>query len=62
MSSFKGHKTIDQGKRMNRNHIFYKQKYFEVSIEHLQQMRHANRGRLLLWTPGPFPLSDLQKF
>ena len=30
----------------------------KVSIEHLQQVRHANRGRLLLWTPGPVPLWD----
>ena len=27
----------------------------EVSIEHLQRVRHANRGRLLLRTPGPIP-------
>ena len=27
----------------------------EVSIEHLQRVRHANRGRLLLRTPGPVP-------
>ena len=26
-----------------------------VSIEHLQRVRHANRGRLLLRTPGPVP-------
>ena len=25
---------------------------YEVSIEHLQRVRHANRGRLLLRTPG----------
>ena len=32
----------------------------EVSIEYLQRMRHANRGRSLLLTPGPVPLWDLQ--
>ena len=32
------------------------------SIEHLQRVRHANRGRLLLRTPGPVPLWDLQVF
>ena len=25
----------------------------KVSIEHLQRVQHANRGRLLLRTPGP---------
>ena len=35
---------------------------WEVSIEHLQRVRHANRGRLLLRTPGPVPLWDLQVF
>ena len=34
----------------------------EVSIEHLQRVWHANRGRLLLRTPGPVPLWDLQVF
>ena len=34
----------------------------EVSVEHLQWVRHANRGRLLLQTPGPIPLWDLQVF
>ena len=34
----------------------------EVSIEHLQRVRNANRGRLLLRTPGPVPLWDLQVF
>ena len=34
----------------------------EVSIEHMQRVRHANRGRLLLRTPGPVPLWDLQVF
>ena len=24
-------------------------------MEHLQRVRHANRGRLLLRTPGPVP-------
>ena len=33
-----------------------------VSIEHLQQVWHANRGRLLLRTPGPVPLWDLHVF
>ena len=27
-----------------------------VSIDHLQRVWHANRGRLLLRTPGPVPL------
>ena len=31
----------------------------EVSIEHLQLIQYANRGRLLLRTPGPVPLSGL---
>ena len=30
--------------------------------EHLQRVRHANSGRLLLRTPGPVPLWDLQVF
>ena len=34
----------------------------EVSIEHLQRVWHANRGRLLLLTSGPVPLWDLQVF
>ena len=34
----------------------------EVSIEHLQRARHANRGRLLLRTPGLVPQWDLQVF
>ena len=34
----------------------------DVSIEHLQRVRHANRGRLLLRTPGPVQLWDLQVF
>ena len=34
----------------------------EVSMEHLQRVRHAIRGRLHLWTPGPVPLWDLQVF
>ena len=34
----------------------------EVSIEHSQRVRHANRGRLLLQTPGPVPLWDLHMF
>ena len=29
--------------------------FLEISIEHLQRMRLANRRRLLLRTPGPFP-------
>ena len=29
--------------------------FLEVSIEHLQRVRLANRGRLLLRTPGPIP-------
>ena len=35
---------------------------YGVSIEHLQRERRANRGRLLLRTPGPVPLLDLQVF
>ena len=31
-------------------------------MEHVQRVRHANGGRLLLWTPGPVPLSDLHVF
>ena len=34
----------------------------EVSIEYLQRVRHANRGRLLIRTPGPVPLCDLKVF
>ena len=34
----------------------------QVSIEHMQRVRHANRGRLLLRTPGPVPLWDLHVF
>ena len=34
----------------------------KVSIEHLQRVRHANRGRLLLWTPWPVQLWDLHVF
>ena len=28
----------------------------------MQRVRHANRGRLLLRTPGPVPLWDLHVF
>ena len=28
---------------------------YKVSMEHMQRVRHANRGRLLLRTPGPVP-------
>ena len=31
-------------------------------MEHMQRVRHANRGRLLLRTPGPVPLWDLHVF
>ena len=34
----------------------------KVSIEHLQRVRHAKGGRLLLRTPGPVPLWDLHVF
>ena len=34
----------------------------EFDIEHLQRVRHANRGRLLLRTPGPVRIWDLQVF
>ena len=34
----------------------------EVSIEHMQRVWHANRGRLLLRAPGPVPLYDLHVF
>ena len=34
----------------------------EVSIEPLQRVRHANRGRLLLRTPDSVPLWVLQVF
>ena len=30
--------------------------FLEVSIEHLRRLWHADRGRLLLRTPGPVPL------
>ena len=30
--------------------------FWVVSIEHLRRVWHADRGRLLLWTPGPVPL------
>ena len=33
-----------------------------VSIGHLQRVWHADRGRLLLRTPGPVPLWDLHVF
>ena len=33
--------------------------YVRISIEHMQRVRHANRGRLLLRTPGPVPLLGL---
>ena len=33
-----------------------------VSIEHLQRVWHADRGRLLLETPDPVPLWDLHVF
>ena len=41
------------------NLTFYK---ILVSIEHLQRVWHAYRGRLLLRTPGPVPLWDLHVF
>ena len=30
--------------------------FWEDSTEHLRRVWHADRGRLLLWTPGPVPL------
>ena len=30
--------------------------FWVVSIEHLRRVWHADRGRLLLWTPGSVPL------
>ena len=30
-------------------------KFQKVCIEHLQRVRLTNRGRLLIWTPGPVP-------
>ena len=30
--------------------------FWVVSIEYLRRVWHADRGRLLLWTPGPVPL------
>ena len=30
--------------------------FWVVSIEHLRRVWHADRGRLLLWTPVPVPL------
>ena len=38
--------------------IWHFTKLREVPIEHLQPLRHANRGRLLLRTPGPVQLWD----
>ena len=35
---------------------------WEVSIEHLRQVWHANRGRLLLHTPVPVRFFDLHMF
>ena len=35
---------------------------YKVSIEHMQRVRHANRGRLLLRTPGSVPIRDLHVF
>ena len=32
-------------------------KFRQVSIKHLQRVRLANRGHLLLWIPGPVPLA-----
>ena len=34
----------------------------QVSKGHLQRVWHVDRGRLLLWTPGPVPLWDLHVF
>ena len=31
-------------------------------MEHIQRVRHANRGRLLLRAPSPVPLWDLHMF
>ena len=36
--------------------------WLKVSIGHMQRVWHADRGRLLLQTPGPVPLWDLQVF
>ena len=36
------------------NSTFYR--ILSGSIEHLRRVWHADRGRLLLWTPGPVPL------
>ena len=36
--------------------------WIKVSIGHLQRVWHADRGRLLLRTPGPVPLWGLQAF
>ena len=36
--------------------------WIQVSIGHRQRMWHADRGRLLLRTPGPVPLWDLHMF
>ena len=46
--------------------LFYRTRPFtelwEVSIEHLRRMWHANRGRLLLRTPGPIPYMTWDQF
>ena len=34
----------------------------EIPIEHLERVRHSNRGLLLIQTPGPVPLWDLHMF
>ena len=36
--------------------------YSMVSIEDLKRVWYANRGRLLLLTPGPNPLCDLHMY
>ena len=49
---------------ITRLNIFLNLTYHQilVSIEHLQRVWHAERGRLLLRTPGPVPLWDLHVF
>ena len=44
------------------NRIWLFTELCEVSIEHLQRVRNANKRRLLLRTPGHVPLWDLHVF
>ena len=56
------HFNSDLIKNIDDMHISGFLKEVEVYTEHLQRVRHINRGGLLLLTPGPVPLWDLQIF